>query len=270
MAVLGPQGNTYQPASRLPAETTPDDCRDDASTGSTTSDSLPGSVQGGSGTWLLDHPPALKRTIVDAVVNDALQPASRHGDASHSTARVKSHDDGPLPWDAPLKAHPEIEASMLSHVEDAIFSSLEFASAALRMILPELQEGGDDWSNRLSKLLLVSERSKARIYRRVALPKYTVRQLYDAVLAHKLELLRYVIKVVTRAVELSSPDGAAALELVIHVSYHPCRVCTPTVTVFVGPVGPLCAVRSLHALRTATAIDPTRRCDSIDASPDWA
>lgn len=78
------------------------------------------------------------------------------------------------------------------------------------------QEGDVDWALRLTKLVSVSDAARARVAE-CASSDVPIRRLHDVILAHKLELLRYVIKAVTRSLEHVSPDGAAALELVLKV-----------------------------------------------------
>ena len=76
----------------------------------------------------------------------------------------------------------------------------------------------------MAKLVAAAEASRSRVSLTADATGTTLRQLHDCILGHKLELLRYAIKAVTRSLELTSPDGAAALELVLQVRASP-RVC---------------------------------------------
>lgn len=71
--------------------------------------------------------------------------------------------------------------------------------------------------DRMAKLAAVTRGAKARVFRRATSAGATVRHLHDIIVAQKLEQLRYIIKLVARALELTSPEGAAALEMVLQV-----------------------------------------------------
>ena len=47
----------------------------------------------------------------------------------------------------------------------------------------------------------------------------TLRQIHDVILAYKLELFRSAVKVVMREIELSFPEGAAALEHILEIHF---------------------------------------------------
>ena len=89
---------------------------------------------------------------------------------------------------------PEVAATMAAQFERSLRLSYEHASAALQLVSPELAAQTGERNKRLARftMALLRARDKARALLAARAP---LRALHDAILASKLELYRYMIKV---------------------------------------------------------------------------
>ena len=116
-----------------------------------------------------------------------------------------------LAWESPVHKFPDIASMLQSQFETAVASSLELASTALRLLSPELQvrpdsvgigcfpvipyhlshvvgflqEGGQDWRDRMANLVAAADTAKAQVSSCLA-DNATIRLLHDTTLAQVL------------------------------------------------------------------------------------
>jgi hypothetical protein len=122
-------------------------------------------------------------------------------------------------WESPMQANPDIASVMVAQFEASLASAAEYASIALRIVSPELQAGTSDWHQRMAKLVAVASLARTGVAAFVSAAAGSIRQLHDLTLSHKLAMLRAVMEVVSRNLELISPDGAATYELVLQAQF---------------------------------------------------
>lgn len=120
-----------------------------------------------------------------------------------------------LSWDT---FDPAMAAAMARQFERCLRKGHTATSAALKVVSPELVNARSERLKRLARFTVALLRSQRKISQLVA-AGVTLRQLHDSVLAAKLELFRYMTKVIIREVELVFPEGAAALEHLVQAHY---------------------------------------------------
>ena len=120
-----------------------------------------------------------------------------------------------LSWDS---FDEELAGTMARQFDKCLRDGHEYTSAALKMVSPELINARNERLKRLARFTWAVIRAQKKIRRLVAL-RASLRQLHDAILAAKLELYRYMLKVIIREVELIFPEGAAALENLVQAHY---------------------------------------------------
>lgn len=130
---------------------------------------------------------------------------------------------------------------LLERFEDSLRRAYRCASNALLVIRPELAGQRAERLKLLARLTLAMLRSQMKVRRLAArvdhrlvsssagatastvaasaMPSVTLHQLNDVIVSSKLELYRYMLKILIRETELTFPEGAAALEHMVHAHY---------------------------------------------------
>lgn len=157
-----------------------------------------------------------------ALVPDARGDASARSAASSSSALLLLSPTAAgsllspaLSWDA---FNADVASTMARQFDRTLREAHEFTSSALKVVSPELIHARSERLKRLAKFTLALLRAQRKVGRLVE-GRASLRQLHDAILAAKLELFRYGLKVVIREVELVFPEGAAALEHLVQAHY---------------------------------------------------
>ena len=70
---------------------------------------------------------------------DPLETSTPPSPFPRASDTVRDSEDSPLSWDSPLQSQPVLAARLQAQFDATLSSTLEYASAALRIVAPELQ-----------------------------------------------------------------------------------------------------------------------------------
>lgn len=138
-------------------------------------------------------------------------------ESAHSTSR----DQG-LRIHAPQNtvSIPKSDLSSGNVVEEfrqELLQASRYVAASLRVMSPEMEDTSEE-SMKLERFATAARRAFRKL--NYACKKdFPLEQIRAYALASKLELYRYMIKVIIREMELTYPEGAAALESLVHAHF---------------------------------------------------
>jgi SulP family sulfate permease len=126
-----------------------------------------------------------------------------------SVSGVGAVGGGVIDWSG---RDPSVIFLLLQQADACLLDGYTFTEAALRVVSPELAGSDAEREKRLAPYSAAALEAQARIRAKAADPSVKLRGLSEAVLASKLELFEKMLAILVRQVEMTFPEGAAALE----------------------------------------------------------
>eukprot|EP01138_Halocafeteria_seosinensis_P015134 gb/GECG01015447.1/.p1 GENE.gb/GECG01015447.1/~~gb/GECG01015447.1/.p1 ORF type:complete len:1499 (+),score=224.51 gb/GECG01015447.1/:1-4497(+) len=149
--------------------------------------------------------------------NDRID-ADKPGEMEQESSVTKTADTSQLRIRADqVEQTSSSKEEVIREFRQQLVNAHSYVTASLRVMSPEMEDTNEE-NIKLERFATAAKRAYRKL--NFACKKdYPMEQIRTYGLASKLELYRYMVKVIVREMELTYPEGAAALESLIHAHF---------------------------------------------------